>query len=231
MQRLYSGWMLALALTTACGTGGVTEPSSVSALRVTNASPDSPSIDIFLRGGQITQRLNYASGRSYVAVNAGAGTLEVRNSVTDDVLLDFSATLAGNTFYTFAFTGLTGSAQGVFLVDDTTAAPANQFKVRLIHLAPLGPPLDLYIIDPADDITAATPVASGIAYTKASAYVTAPIGTKKLSLAQTGTKTVLREVGTFPFTSGQSVSLFLYGAAGADGGGAPYSSQLVADHQ
>jgi len=231
MRRSSACWMLGLALTTACGTGGTTEPSTVAALRVYNASPDSPPIDIFLRGGQITQGLPYANGRLHVFVNAGAGDIQVQNSATADVLLTYSANLAGSTPYTFIFTGLTGSLQAVFLTDDTTAAPTNQFKVRFIHVAPLGPPMDLYITDPADDITAATPLATGIAYTKTSAYVTAPIGTKKLRLTQAGTKTVLREVGTFPFTSGQGVSLFLIGAAGSAGGGAPYLSQLVADHQ
>jgi len=231
MRRFHTCWVLALMLIAACGEGGATDPSTLSALRVYNASPDSPPVDIFLRGGQVTQGLSYAFGRLYVYVQAGPGNIEVRNSNTGDVMLTYSANLAGATPYTFAFTGLTGSLQPVFVADDTTAAPKNNFKIRVIHLAPLGPPMDLYITGPADDITTATPLATGIAYTKASAYVTAPVGTsRKIRLTQTGTKTVLREVGTFTFTSGQGVSLFLIGAAGSTGGGAPYTSQLVADH-
>jgi Domain of unknown function (DUF4397) len=231
MRRSLAGWLLlTLAFITACGTGGAVEPSSVAALRVYNASPDSPPVDIFLRGGQVTQGLAYGFGRLYVLVNAGPGTIEVQNTNTADVLLDYDANLAQATPYTFAITGFTNSLQPVFLADDTTAAPQNNFKVRLIHLAPQGPPMDLYITDAAGDLTTATPVMTAIAYTKASTYVTAPIGNKRLQLTEAGTKTVLRDVGTFTFTSGQGVTLFLIGAAGSTGGGAPYSSQLVADH-
>ena len=230
MRRSVTCWLLALTLTTACGNGGVTDPSNLSALRVYHASPDSPAIDIFLRGGAVTQGLAYGFGRLYVYVQAGTGQIEVQNNATSDVLLDYSADLAAGTPYTFALTGVAGSLQPVFLADDTTAAPSGTFKTRLIHLAPLGPPMDLYITGPADDITTATPVATGIAFSKASAYVTAPVGSKKLRLTQAGTKTVLREVGTFTFTSGQGVSLFVIGKSGTGGGGAPYLSQLVADH-
>ena len=222
---------LTLSLAAACGTGGTLTPSEVSALRLYNASPDSPPVDIFLRGGQIAQGLAYGFGRLYIFVNPGTGQLlEVRDNVTDAVLLDYTATLTNGSAYTFAMTGLSGSRQGVFITDDTTAAPAGNFKVRLLHLAPLGPAMDLYITDANADLTTVTPLATGITYTNTSAYVTAPIGSKQIRLTESGTKTVLRDGGTFDFTSGQSVTMFLIGAPGAAGGGAPYSSQLVADH-
>ena len=224
---LLSALTLSLA---ACGTGGTVAPSDVAALRVYNASPDSPLVNIFLRGGQITQGLAYASGRFHVFVQSGAGTLEVQGSTTADVLLDYPATLATGTYYTFAITGPVAALQPVFLTDDTTAAPAGSFKVRMVHLAPLGPAMDLYITGPTDDLTAAMPVVSGLAYTNASAYLTGPVGTQRLRITEGGTKTVLREVGTFDFTTGESVTLLLIGNAGSGGGGAPYSSQLVADH-
>ena len=76
-----------------------------------------------------------------------------------------------------------------------------------------------------------TPVATGITYTNASAYVAAPIGTKLIQLTQSGTTTVLCTAGPIDFTTGQSVTMFFVGAAGAAGGGAPYTcTPLVADH-
>lgn len=229
MPRALVCSLLALTLTAGCGTGGVTEPTALSALRVYNASPDSPAVDIFLRGGVVTEGLAYGFGRLHAVVQPGAGVIEVRNNTTSDVLLDYSASLAAGTPYTFVITGPIASPQAVFLTDDSTAAPSGSFKVRTVNLATQAPPMDLYITSTAD-ITTATPAASAIAFTQASGYVAAPIGSQRLQLTQTGTKTVLRDVGTFDFTSGQSVTLFVIGAAGAGGGGAPYSSQLVADH-
>ncbi|HYL29991.1 MAG TPA: DUF4397 domain-containing protein [Gemmatimonadales bacterium] len=222
---------LTLSLAAACGTGGTLTPSEVSALRLYNASPDSPPVDIFLRGGQVAQGLAYAHGMFYIYVNPGTNQLlEVRDNVTDAVLLDYTTSLTNGTAYTFAMAGLSGSRQGVLFTDDTSAAAAGNFKVRLLHLAPLGPAMDIYITDPGADLNTVTPVATGITYTNASAYVTAPIGTKLIQLTQSGAKTALCTAGPIAFTTGQSVTQFFVGAAGAAGGGAPYTCQLVADH-
>ena len=222
---------LTLSLAAACGTGGTLTPSEVSALRLYNASPDAPLVDIFLRGGQIAQGLQYAHGRFYVYVNPGTNQLlEVRDNVSDAVLLDYTATLTNGTAYTFAMAGLSGSRQGVLFTDDTSAAPAGNFKVRLLNLAPLAPAMDVYITDPSTDLNTVTPLATGITYTNASTYVTGPIGTKLIQLTQTGAKTALCTAGPIDFTTGQSVTQFFVGAAGSAGGGAPYTCQLVADH-
>ncbi len=222
---------LTLSLAAACGTGGTLAPSEVAALRLYNASPDSPLTDFFLRGGQIAQGLQYAHGLFYIFINPGTNQLlEARDNTTDAVLLDYTASFTNGTAYTFAMIGIAGSRQGVLFTDDTSAAPAGNFKVRVLNLARLGPAMDLYITDPGADLTTLTPVATGIAYPSASAYIPAPIGNKLVQLTETGTKTVLCTAGPIDFTTGQAVSQFVTGAAGTDGGGAPYTCPLVADH-
>jgi hypothetical protein len=229
MRRSLVCLLLALTLTAGCGNGGLLQPTELSAIRVYNAAPDAAPVNILFRGGEIAHALAYGFGRLYVYLAAGTAPIDVENSV-GDILLDYPVTLAGGGAYTFAITGSVTALQPVFLTDDTTAAPKGSFKVRLVHLAPLGPAMDLYVTAPGADLTTATPVATGIAYANASAYVTAGAGSVQLRLTQTGTTTVLRDVGTFTLGSGQGVTLFLIGNAGAGGGGAPYTSQLVADH-
>src|SRR5262245_50471257 len=110
MRRSLAGWLLlTLAFITACGTGGAVEPSSVAALRLYTAPPGSPPVDILLRGGQATQGLASGFGRLYVLVNAGPATIEVQNTNTAAVLLDYDANLAQATPYTFAVTGFNNS--------------------------------------------------------------------------------------------------------------------------
>jgi len=231
MRRSLVGFVVVVVLSAGCGNGGTLEPSELSAVRVFNASPDSPELNVLLRGSEIAQGLAYAHGQFYKIVQAGPGEIEVHTTITDDVLLVYDATFVAATLYTFAITGTAGARQSIFVADDTTAAPSGNFKVRVIQLAPLGPPMDLYITDPGADLTTATPVVTGIAYTKSSAYATEPIGTKQLRATQAGTKTVLWDsTNPVTFTSGQGVTVFLIGAAGTGGGGAPYTGQLVADH-
>lgn len=228
MRHSLAGLLLALTLTAGCGNGGILQPAELSAIRVYNGSPDSPPLNFYLRGGQLTSGLAYGFGRFYVFTAAAAAAIDVQNAV-GDILLDYPTTLAGGVAYTFAITGPIATPQAVFLVDDTTAASTGNFKARIIHLATLGPPVDVYIT-PTTDISTATPLATGVAFTHASAYVTAPAGTAHIQLTTTGTKTVLRDVGSITFPSGQGVSVFFIGKSGAGGGGAPYTSQVVADH-
>jgi Domain of unknown function (DUF4397) len=229
MRRLLAGCFLALV--TGCGgNGGALEPGQLSALRLYNASPDSPPVNVFLRGNQIARGLAYGHGQFYIFTQPGAFQIEVRNAA-DDVLLDYNASLAAAAAYTFAITGPVATPQAVFLVDDTTAAPTGSFKIRMIQLAPLGPAMDLYLTGASDDLTTATPAITGIAYTKASSYVALPVGNLRLRATQAGTKTVLWDTTDLAtFTTGEGVSLFVIGASGSGGGGAPYSGQLVADH-
>jgi hypothetical protein len=219
---------LALGLTS-CGNGGILEPTQIAAVRVYNGSPDSPPLSILLRGSAIAGSLQYGFGRFYSYFNAGSAPIQVQNAA-GDILLDYPATIAGGVSYTFAVTGYVASLKPVFLTDDTTAAASGNFKIRMVHLAPLGPALDLYITGPTDDITTATPAVTGLTFTNASAYVSSTAGSVRFRITATGDKTVLREVGTFTLNSGQGVTLLFIGNAGAGGGGAPYSSQLVADH-
>lgn len=230
MRHSLAGLLLALSLTAGCGNGGALQPNEISALRVYNAVPDSPPLNFYLRGAQLTSGLAYGFGRLYVLVSAGAVTLDIQNNV-GDILLDYPTTLTGGAAYTFAVTGTLASLRQVFLVDDTTAAPTGNFKVRLIHLATSGPTMDLYIAGPTGDISTATPAVTGLSFANASGYATAPAGSVRLMLTETGSKTVLYDSGPITgLTSGRSVSAFLIGKAGAGGGGAPYSVQLVADH-
>jgi hypothetical protein len=220
-----------LALLAACGNGGALEPTQLSAIRLYNGSFDSPAVNVFLRGTVLSQGLAFGHGQFHVFVQPGTALIEVRTVIEDDVLLDFTAALAAGSSYTFAFTGPASAQVPVFLLDDTTAAPAGNFKIRLIHLAPLGPSMDLYATGVNDDVNSATPVLTATAYTKASSYVNVPVGNLRLRATQAGTKTVLWDTrDAVNFTSGQGISLFLIGKAGAGGGGAPYQGQLVADH-
>ena len=231
MRRSLVCLSLALSLTAAagCGNGQLLQPNELSAIRVTNASPDAPAVNFLFRNGELAHSVLSGSGRQYVYLAAGSASLDVENAV-GDILLDYPATLAGGSSYTFAITGSVSALQPLLFTDDTTAAPTGSFKIRLLHLAPLGPAMDLYATAQGADLSTATPVVAGIGFTQASAYVTAPAGNVQLRLTQAGTTTVLREVGTLPLSSGQGVTLLLYGSTGAGGGGAPYTSNLVADH-
>jgi hypothetical protein len=231
MRRPLFSWLLAVTFTAGCGNGDVLDPGDRAALRLYNAVPDSPPVDINLRGATVTQGLAFGFGRFYALVQSGSAQIDVINGTTDDIILGHSAVLQTGAAYTFVAAGTMASPQGLLFTDDTSAAPSGSFKVRMLQLAPLGPAMDLYITDAAaTDITTATPAVTGLAFTKASAYVTGTAGSVRLWVTEAGTKTVLRNHGPVTIASGQGGTLLVIGKAGAGGGGAPFSTQLIADH-
>lgn len=218
--------LLALPLAAGCNSSSTTAPPNSAELRVINASPDAGPLDVYFQGQLAVDSLPYSFANPYIFVQSGAADLAVRAHGTINLLLETAPTFATGSFYTYAVTGPSTALTSVVLTDDTTSAPSGSFKLRMVHLAPAGPAMDLYYTGPADDITTATPIVTGLAYKSASSYLTPAIGSGRLRVTQAGTKTVLIDSGTLTFSNSEVATLFVIGSP-ANGGGAPYSGQLL----
>jgi hypothetical protein len=227
MKSLLGYALLALPLAAGCSSSSSTvTPSNSAELRVINASPDAGPLDVYFQGQLAVDSLPFPFANPYLFVQSGAATVTVRAHGSINLLLESTPTFTTNSFYTYAVTGPSTALTSVLLTDDTTSAPAGSFKLRMVHLAPAGPAMDLYYTAPTDDISTATPIVTGLAYTQASAYLTPATGTGRLRVTQTGTKTVLIDSGTLTLSNGEVATLFVTGSA-SNGGGAPYSGQLL----
>lgn len=218
--------LLALPLAAACNSSSTTAPANSAELRVINASPDAGPLDVYFQGQLAVDSLPYSFANPYLFVQSGAADLTVRAHGAINLLLESAPTFATGSFYTYAVSGPSTALTSVLLTDDTTSAPSGSFKLRMVHLAPAGPAMDLYYTGPTDDITTATPIVTGLAFKGASAYLTPATGSGRLRVTQAGTKTVLIDSGTLTFSNSEVATLFVIGSA-ANGGGAPYSGQLL----
>jgi hypothetical protein len=227
MRRLIPLVLLALSALS-CSSDTTAPNATNSALfRVVHGSPDAGAFDVFISGTLAVQTLAYASASSYVQLTVGSSEIQVRQSGAVNQLLDISPSFAAGSVSTLALTGTNGALESTIFADDTTTPPSGTIKLRLVHLAPLGPAVDLYVTGATDDIASISPTIGGVTYKTASSYATpANPGTLRLRVTQAGTKTVLVDSGSLTLTSGQSLSLYVFGKAGAGGGGAPYSAQL-----
>jgi hypothetical protein len=227
MRRLIPVLLLALPLAVGCSSDSTAPNSANSALlRIVHGSPDTSPLDIYNSGTLLVQGLPYASASSFYPFTTGANEFQVRTSGAVNLLLDISPSLAAGTAYTLALIGTGGALDSVLLTDDTTTVASGAVRLRLVQLAPLGPAMDLYVTAASDDIMNLTPTIAGVAYKSASPYVTPAAGSVRLRITQAGSKTVLVDSGTLSLTSGQVLSLFVFGKPGSGGGGAPYSAQL-----
>jgi len=226
MKPLLKLALLALPVAAACNSNATTSPSNSAEVRVINASPDAGPLDFYFQSTLGVDSLPYSFANPYVFVQSGTVDLAVRSHGAINLLLESAPTFSVGSFYTYAVTGTSASLSSVLLTDDTTAAPSGSFKLRMVHLAPAGPAMDLYYTGPTDDITAATPIATAVAFKSATAYLTPAIGSGRLRVTQTGTKTVVIDSGTLTFSNGQVSTLFVIGSP-TNGGGAPYSGEFL----
>lgn len=193
----------AVALVAACG-GGDTEdrldvrdpvvrfihavPAGVNLSFYRNEDPDPPA------------NVGYKSVSKYYDVSNSAAQWSVRlasspSTVLDTVDLDPSQ---GDRYTFVALPGVNGGIIGLTLIEDpyNKGLLSDKARVRVLHASPLAPSVDVYLVQPNQDLGGATPALSNVGYGSAAPASGADSleidgGTLRLVLTLTGTKTVV----------------------------------------
>jgi len=115
-------------------------------LRIVNGSPDAPAIDVWLNGTIVVSNLPFGEASPYVPVAGGEHLFElVASGTTFPVLVSERLTFAPVTAYTIAATDALAAITPVVYLDDNAAPPDGQAKVRLMHLSPDAPAVDVAV--------------------------------------------------------------------------------------
>jgi len=141
-------------------------------------------------GGTTPASLPAPATANYSAVLAGNRTLVVKRTADTTVTLGtFTLAITESQDRTVYAIGGTGGAAVTTAetVDDNTAPAAGQAKLRVAHMSSTMGAVDVFITAAAADLTGATPVASGLAYKAASAYVTVAPGSYVVRFVPAGT--------------------------------------------
>lgn len=202
-----------------------TGPQAVAQVRVVQASPNAPNVDVLVDEGVVLTNQAYRAASGFLEVPAGSRRVRVRASGSTTAVIDSNITLTAGNSYTVVTTGLLAGIRPVVAMDNLTNPAAGQVKLRVIHAAPGASGVDVYATSPGADINTATPVLTNVAFRGVSAYLTLPAGTYQLRVTPTGTKTVAINT-TVTLTSGQIRTVV---ATDAAGGGAPLGAVVLAD--
>ena len=196
----------------ACGDddNDVTGASSTSQLRVAHLSPDAPPVDVRLNGTVVLRNVSYPTVGSYATVPSGPARIEVVPAgASTPVVIDATVTLAPDTAYTVAATGLLGSGDLRALVLTDDRATAGGAKVRFVHAGPDAPAVDVAV-------TAGPVVFSNTAFRGSSQYAGVNAGAYDLEVRVAGTTTVALPLPGVQFASGRNYTVFAIGLL-ADG--------------
>jgi hypothetical protein len=232
--------LAASALLAACG--GSDDPPPKASLRVAHFAPDVPAVDVFLKtpgaanaaGNRLLQNVTFPTATGYASVDAGSYDASVALAGTLTGVLDLAANLDAGTSTSVFATGLLGGtgAQALALraYADDRVPVAGKAKVRVIHLSPDAPAVDVVVLG-AGGAIAARPV-TNLSYPNATASsLQLDPGTYTLAVVPAGASTpVLPTAAGVPVTlaAGDVATVVAIGALAAPGA-QPFQFKVLDD--
>ena len=120
---------------------------NISYVRVLNASPDAPAVDIYINGGLIFKNIKFKDFTEYVQLSMGQYKMEVYPvGQMDKPVLAQNIQVPQKQVITIAATGNFEDLQLIpYIEGDADGLAMNQSRVRLIHLSPDAPEVDVLI--------------------------------------------------------------------------------------
>ncbi|HEV7129234.1 MAG TPA: DUF4397 domain-containing protein [Ktedonobacterales bacterium] len=179
--------------------------SSKAWVRVLHASPDAPPVDILvdnaiavhaLTFGHITKYLGLAAGKAYDIKIAVAGD--------DDAVVKELTRVAFNTGYTtVAATGFVARspAFSVQVFSDSSWRADSRARIRVVHLSPGAPAVDVYAKRETSEDASFAKVVSALSYPHATGYLQVKGGEYQFGVAAAASSSLVYtspEVGLLP---------------------------------
>ena len=209
--RLIS-WCLFLAALFAVGCSS----GSKTRFRVMNGVVDESDLSIVEDGNNVSNNLAYATSTGYLSAHAGSHQIQIEPSGTSNVFLTQTVNFSSGTDTTILPFNFSSSPESLVLVDDNSAPPSGDAKLRLINVAPSLGPTDVYVVAPGTDINTVSPTITDLAFGASSSYQNLTAGRYEIIYAFAGQKSIAIDSGSLSLSSGQTRSFV--GLNGQSGG-------------
>ena len=154
--RFSLGPVLALCavLVTACG--GNNNSSGTASVRVVNATVTHSSLTFLANSAIAGNPTAIDTASDYVGVASGSPTLQINDGVTSGALATLSPSLGGNAHYVLVAYENGGIVRTTIIAEDIAAPAAGNSSLRVFNAATDAGPIDVYVTDPAADISTST---------------------------------------------------------------------------
>lgn len=206
----------ATAALAACGGGGGSDGSA--SVRLVNATLTHASLDLLANSKTIVTGTALDTASAYVDVDDGSPSLQVNDATTGAVLAVTAPTVTdGQKFALLAYES-GGSVRTAVISEDVTAPPSGTAIVRVFNAATDAGSIDVYLTDPAVDIT--TLSSPNFTFTsstsvQASNFVSFGPGTYRLRVTGAGNPSDLRlDIPSVVLASQQVATAILTPTAG-----------------
>lgn len=179
-----------LCLLSACGGSS----STTGNLRFVQASPDAPSVTVYLNRKLMAANMNYPNSTGYVSIRSGT-RLEVFPASGSTVIFQMKVPIAGSANETLIMTGAAAQPTSTLLTDGGSTAVAGNGNIRVVNASRgMGTP-DVYIVPAGTNLSGAIPSVANLGFNSDSGYIATPTGTYEVVMTVPGTKNALLTTG------------------------------------
>lgn len=183
-------------------------------VRVIDASPDAPGLDIYEGPNALAYNLGFGTVTSYIQVTPGTYTFNADSAGTKQVLSSSKATVAASSQYTILIGNVAASLDQLTLIDQSQPAPSGQIALRFIDQATRISAVDIYLVPAGQKLTAVSPVVSDITFGVNTGYLNIPTGTYTIIMVPAGTVPISTTVATYTgpqvtYTGGSATTIVL----------------------
>ena len=196
----------------ACGGGGGDSSDSTS-VRVVNATLTHASIDVLANGATAVAATPIDNVSGYAVVASGSPALQINDSATGSALATLTPSVGGGAHYVVVAYESGGAVRTTAIAEDTAAPVAGTASLRVFDAASDAGAIDVYVTDPAADITTLTsPTFSFSASTslQTSGFLSLAPGTYRVRVTGSGNPVDVRlDMPAVTLTNQQVAALFI----------------------
>lgn len=184
-------------------------------VRVIDASPDAPGLDIYEgTSAALAYNLGFGTVTSYIQLTPGTYTFNADTAGTKQVLSSSKATVAATNQYTVLIGNVAADLQQLTLNDQSQPAPSGQIALRFIDQATRIGAVDVYLVPAGQKLTAVAPIVSDITFGVNTGYLNIPTGTYTIIMVPAGTVPISTTVATYTgpqvaYTGGSATTIVL----------------------
>ena len=179
------------------GCQAVVTSSSGSQVRVIDASPDAPGLDMYENNNVFANNLGFGTITSYVPIDTGTFTIGANTSGTKQTLVSAKNTFLSGTQYTVLIGNAAADLQEIVLTDQSQPAPSGQISLRFLDEATQVGAVDVYLVPAGQKFTAVTPLLTNLSFSTNTSYLQVPTGTYTLVIVPAGTVPTSSTVATY----------------------------------
>ena len=155
-------------------------------VRVINASPDTPPVDLYAGENALAYSLAFGVRTTYVPIAEGNYLLHADSAGTRQALTAASSVVVAGRQYTAIVGDSLGSLHMTLLPDQIKPAPAGESALRLVDQAFRSGPLDVYLV-PSGSSPHAGSMVPAMNFGSVYGYHLFPVGSYSLTVMPAGT--------------------------------------------